>query len=73
MARNRRNPPQYICVDGRMLKVSIGQFYHKNDYEKLLARYKKLIKLARIKGIIDSPSVDKQPRIELDDEYALAV
>lgn len=48
----RRNPQEYMCINGDMHIVDKGQFVLVDDYNNLLQRYKKLLKLARVKGII---------------------
>jgi hypothetical protein len=55
MTNTRPEPKQYMCIDGMMQIVDFGgQFVTVRAYQDLLRRYKKLIKLARIKGILDS-------------------
>ena len=61
MANNKIQPPkQWLCIDGEMHKVEAGQFVFLADYNNLLKRYKKLLKLCRINGVFDSLKKTKE-------------
>lgn len=49
-----QEPKQFMCIDGEMHIVDRGQFILVKDYQDLLRRYKRLIKLGHINGIFDS-------------------
>ena len=56
-----RTPKQYMCVDGEMIIVDFGgQFVTVRAYNDLLRRYRRLIKLAHINGILDSTKKAKR-------------
>lgn len=64
--KQSRIPKQYMCIDGNMHIVDRGQFILVADYQDLLRRYKRLIKLGHINGIFDSvkePKKVKQSKI----------
>ena len=49
--RRRQRPRQYLCVNGDMHVVTHGQFVTVQDYERLLRKYKKIVKLVEVKGV----------------------
>ncbi len=57
-------PQQYICVDGDMLQVLRGQFILVKDYQILLKKYRKLVKLGHINGMFDSVKPAKKMKQE---------
>ena len=63
--KKQRKPKEYMCIDGDMHIVDRGQFIKVNDYQDLLRRYKKLLKLAHINGVFGSikPTRKKVQRI----------
>jgi len=59
--KQSREPKQYMCIDCQMQIVDFGgQFVTVRAYQDLLRRYKRLIKLAHINGILDSTKPAKQ-------------
>jgi len=58
---NKPVPKEYMCIDGGMQIVDFGgQFVTVRAYQDLLRRYKRLIKLAHINGILDSTKPHKR-------------
>jgi hypothetical protein len=55
-----QSPKQFMCIDGKMHIVEAGQFVFVHDYNNLLKRYKKLLKLCRINGLFDSIKKTKE-------------
>ena len=74
--QKRREPRQFMCIDGEMHIVDRGQFIMVNDYQDLLRRYKKLLKLAHINGIFDTIDPAKKAKAKKiykdDDAYEYA-
>lgn len=45
---------QYACVDGVMLPVAVGPYVSVLDFEQLLKKYKRLVKLCRLMGTFEA-------------------
>ena len=52
--QNKHLPIEYMLINGDLHQVvtGTGQLIMKEDYDNLLRRYKKLLKLAHVRGII---------------------
>lgn len=65
--KNKIPPKEYMCINGDMHVVTIGQFISKDDYMFLLKRYRRLLKLAHARKLFT-----KSKSTRVFDDYAEA-